>query len=267
MLLTQQLVQGVDVWVNTPRRPWEACGTSGMKVLVNGGLNLSELDGWWAEAYSSEVGWAIGDGQEHGESQAWDCKEAEAMYRLLENEIIPQFYERDEEGKPSRWLGRIRESMAQLTSEFSAGRAIREYTETHYLPACSGYLARAANDSAQGISVSHWQQQLAQHWKMLRFGSAEVDTHDGLHFFQVQIYPGELAPDAFKVELYANPIKAGCSGIEPMSAYKEADALGRQTFLGQVCASRLATDYTPRIVPCHANASVPLESDQILWQR
>ena len=126
MMLAQELIQGIDLWINTPRRPWEACGTSGMKVLVNGGLNLSELDGWWAEAYSSEVGWAIGDGQEHGEDPAWDETEAEALYALLEHEVIPEFYERNEKGIPSKWMGRIRESMARLTPEFSASRAIRE---------------------------------------------------------------------------------------------------------------------------------------------
>ena len=90
MLLTEHLVQGVDVWINTPRRPWEASGTSGMKVLVNGGINLSELDGWWAEAYTPEVGWAIGDGQEHGDDPAWDAAEAEALYDLLERRGDPR---------------------------------------------------------------------------------------------------------------------------------------------------------------------------------
>ena len=101
MLLTEHLVQGVDVWINTPRRPWEACGTSGMKVLVNGGINLSELDGWWAEAYTPEVGWALGDGQEHGDDPAWDAAEAEALYDLLEREVIPEFYTRDDRASPS----------------------------------------------------------------------------------------------------------------------------------------------------------------------
>ena len=105
MLLTERLVQGVDVWINTPRRPWEACGTSGMKVLVNGGINLSELDGWWAEAYTPEVGWALGDGREHGDDPAWDAAEAEALYDLLEREVIPEFYTRDEK-RHSRGLGR-----------------------------------------------------------------------------------------------------------------------------------------------------------------
>ena len=104
MLLTEQMVQGVDLWINTPRRPWEACGTSGMKVLVNGGINLSELDGWWAEAYTPEVGWALGDGQEHGNDPAWDASEAERLYDLLEREVIPEFYTRDESGIPSAWV-------------------------------------------------------------------------------------------------------------------------------------------------------------------
>ena len=139
MLLTERLVQGADVWINTPRRPWEASGTSGMKVLVNGGINLSELDGWWAEAYTPEVGWALGDGQEHGDDPAWDAVEANALYDLLEREVIPEFYSRDGGGIPTAWIRRMRESMARLTPRFSANRTIREYTEQYYLPAAALY--------------------------------------------------------------------------------------------------------------------------------
>jgi starch phosphorylase len=151
MLLTEHLVQGVDVWLNTPRRPWEACGTSGMKVLVNGGINLSELDGWWAEAYTPEVGWALGDGQEHDDDPAWDASEAEALYDLLEREVIPEFYTRDEQGIPRAWVARMRESMALLTPRFSANRTVREYTEQHYLPAAAAYRERAADQGALGV--------------------------------------------------------------------------------------------------------------------
>src|SRR5208283_288043 len=134
LLLAEQLVEGVDVWINTPRRPWEASGTSGMKVLVNGGLNLSELDGWWAEAYTPQVGWALGDGREHGDDPAWDAAEAEALYDLLEREVIPEFYARDAQGIPTAWVARMRESMARLTPRFSVNRTVREYTGQHYLP-------------------------------------------------------------------------------------------------------------------------------------
>ena len=109
MLLSEYLVQGVDVWINTPRRPWEACGTSGMKVLVNGGINLSELDGWWAEAFTPEVGWSLGDGLEHGDDSVWDAIEAELLYDRLEREVIPEFYTRDKNGLPTAWIKRMRE--------------------------------------------------------------------------------------------------------------------------------------------------------------
>jgi len=268
MLLAQELVQGIDLWINTPRRPWEACGTSGMKVLVNGGLNLSELDGWWAEAYSPEVGWAIGDGKEHGEDHAWDAQEAEASYTLLESEVIPEFYARDKAGMPLKWLGRIRESMARLTPEFSATRAIREYTEDHYLPAASGYHERAAWDSKVAASLLQWQQDIARHWNSVRFGNVTIETHDGRHAFRVEVFPGDLKPDQFKVELYATPSgKDGCH-LEAMTLCKaSAEVAGMLIYCAEISATRPASDYTPRIVPHHANAYVPLEAAQILWQR
>jgi starch phosphorylase len=269
MLLTQELVQGVDVWINTPRRPWEACGTSGMKVLVNGGLNLSELDGWWAEAYAPEVGWAIGDGKEHGDDPAWDVTEAESLYNLLEQKVVPEFYERDGAGLPLRWLGRIRESMARLTPEFSATRAIREYTEDHYLPAASGYRERAAGGSKVGNSLIQWQKNIVQHWISVRFGSIEVRTHDGQHFIRVQVFPGSLGQDEFRVELYAEPDqKGGSSAVQSMTVCTAcADTTGVLVYSAQISATRPAHDYTPRIIPYHPSASVPLEAAQILWQR
>jgi starch phosphorylase len=268
MQLAQELVQGIDLWINTPRRPWEACGTSGMKVLVNGGLNFSELDGWWAEAYSPLVGWAIGDGQEHGDDPARDALEAEAMYTLLEREVVPEFYERDEHGLPSRWVARIRESMCQLTPEFSVGRTLREYTQNHYLPAAAGYAQRAAKESALGAGVLAWQQTTAQRWNTVRFGTVSVETHDNIHVFLVQVLPGDLPPDDFSVELFAIPLREGESAVQAMTVTEKGDAQkGVVTYSAQVAASRAASDYTPRIVPCRAGASVPLEAGQILWQR
>jgi starch phosphorylase len=164
MQITERMVQGVDVWLNTPRRPWEACGTSGMKVLVNGGINLSERDGWWAEAYSPEAGWALGDGAEHGDDPAYDAAEAGVLYDLLEQQVIPEFYRRDEAGIPTAWVARMRNSMAQLTPRFSTNRSLREYTEEHYLPAAATYRERAANGGAEGAKIIRWRQALSQHW-------------------------------------------------------------------------------------------------------
>ena len=179
MALAQRLVEGVDVWVNTPRRPWEASGTSGMKVLVNGALNLSVLDGWWAEAYSPKVGWAIGDGNEHGDDPEWDRMDAEALYAVLENEIIPEFYRRDEQGIPRSWVARIRESMAVLTPEFSANRTVRQYTDEQYIPAATAYARRACGDSKLTASFLAWQEEIAQHWNDVHFGALNVSEQEG----------------------------------------------------------------------------------------
>jgi len=268
MLMAQELVQGADLWINTPRRPWEACGTSGMKVLVNGGLNFSERDGWWAEAYSPQVGWAIGDGLEHGDDPALDALEAEAMYTLLEREVVPEFYERPANALPSRWLERIRESMARLTPEFSASRTIQEYTETHYLPAASAFRERAAKESALGTELLKWRYKIAREWNSVRFGPLQTETHDGRHFFRVQLLPANLPLSDLKVELYASPLQAGDSAVETMTACDQCtDPKGTVTYSAQVAATRAAIDYTPRVVPQHPGVSVPLEAGQILWQR
>ena len=268
MQMAQELVKGMDLWINTPRRPWEACGTSGMKVLANGGLNISELDGWWAEAYTPEIGWAIGDGREHGEDAAWDASEVGSLYTLLEQQVVPEFYDRDAQGMPSKWLGRVRESMATLTPEFSASRAIREYTNDHYLPAASGYTARAANDGKLGAELLQWQRSIAEQWTTLRFGNISAETKDGQHEFQISVVPGGLHPDQFRVELYAGP--TGASGAKPeILAVCKSSEEPSGTIVYSVCcpATRPATDYTARLVPSHAGSSVPLEAAQILWQK
>jgi len=284
MLLTERLVEGVDVWINTPRRPWEACGTSGMKVLVNGGLNLSELDGWWAEAWTPEVGWALGDGQEHDEDPAWDATEAEALYDLLEREVIPEFYTRDEKGIPAAWVKRIRESMARLTPRFSASRAVREYTEQHYLPAAAAYHERAANKGALGRQVADWQQAVNREWGSVRFGDLRIETNADHHLFAVEIFLNDLDPNAARVELYADGVKGGdpvrvemkCARHEAGIAHDGHEQPVRSTlpdapadciYRATVPAALPASDYTVRVVPQRSGVAVPLEFARILWQR
>jgi starch phosphorylase len=204
MLLTEQLVVGVDVWINNPRRPWEACGTSGMKVLANGGLNLSELDGWWAEAYNPRAGLGLGDGREHGDDPAWDASEADALYAILEKEVIPQFYARDGNGIPTQWPAKMRESMATLTAQFSANREVREYTDKYYLPAAAAYHRHAADKGALGAQIADWQRALAAGWQTIKSGEARVETREGRHHFEVPVDFGDVSPDAVRVELYAD---------------------------------------------------------------
>ena len=268
MLLTQQLVEGVDVWINTPRRPWEACGTSGMKLLANGGLNLSELDGWWAEAYSPQVGWALGDGREHDDDPGWDADEADQLYSLLEDQVVPEFYTRDEHGLPSRWVARMRESMACLTPRFSANRTVREYTATHYLPAAEAFCKRAADHGKLGVELSVWRRILEQHWPNLRFGNVHVETTDHEHHFAVQVYMDDLKPDAIQLELFAMPRDGG----EPQRWVMSRGAAligstGGCTYSARIPADRPASDYTPRVVPFHPDARIPLEAPEIRWQK
>ncbi len=267
MTLAQRLVEGVDVWVNTPRRPWEASGTSGMKVLVNGALNFSVLDGWWAEAYSPKVGWAIGDGNEHGDDPEWDRADAEALYSILENEIIPEFYQRDEQGIPRSWIARIRESMAALTPAFSANRTVRQYTEEQYIPAATAYARRACGDSELTASFLAWQEEIAAHWNDVRFGTLDVSEQEGDRVFCVQVYLGALDPNSIRVELYADSQNGGPAFKQEMHQASTPERSSEpHVYVTRIRTTRPASDLTPRILPCHPLA-LPTENRRILWQR
>ncbi|WP_205687960.1 alpha-glucan family phosphorylase [Ciceribacter ferrooxidans] len=268
MQLAQQLVQGVDVWINTPRRPWEASGTSGMKVLVNGGLNLSEIDGWWAEAFAPDVGWAIGDGGEHDDIIDLDRREAVELYAHLERDVVPEFYERDASGVPLRWVDRIRESMARLTPRFSANRAVREYTEDFYLPGVRAHAARTAKGGEAAHALCQWKAQVSRCWPHVHFGEIRTTTADGEHVFSVEVYLGDVPVESVRVELYADavgrwPVFKG--GMERLLPAIPSD--GWNLYSAHVPAERPVSDFTARIVPFHPDLSVPLEAGEILWQR
>ena len=268
MMVAEHLVQGVDLWLNTPRRPWEASGTSGMKVLVNGGLNLSELDGWWAEAYTPEVGWAIGDGNEHGDDPAWDAAEAESLYELLEHEVIPAFYTRNEKGIPTRWVARMRESMARLTPRFSANRTVREYTETYYLPAAAAYRRREANAGALAEEIVAWRRNIYKHWATIRFGPLEVSSADGMYEFNVEVYFDAPARDNVGVELYAEPADDGKPERITMSRGTELrGAASGYIYSARFRSGRPSSDYTVRIIPSKPEAFIPLEANPIAWRQ
>ena len=267
MHISENLVQGVDVWINTPRRPWEASGTSGMKVLVNGGINLSELDGWWAEAYTPEVGWAIGDGNEHGDDPVWDAKEAEQLYNLLEQEVVPEFYNRNEKGIPVAWISRMKESMASLTPRFSADRSVREYTEQHYIPAARAYLERSANKGIKGKQIIDLLHTLEQKWDSIHFGEVKSTTIDKQHKIEIQIYFNDLNPDTVQVELFANGMNGEAPIIQKMVRGKKIEGKNNGYFYNaSVASTRPVTDFTPRVIPNFPGVSVPLETNLILWQ-
>jgi glycogen phosphorylase len=268
MLLAERLVQGIDVWINTPRRPWEASGTSGMKVLVNGGINLSELDGWWAEAYRPEVGWAVGDGQEHGDDPDWDAADAEALYERLEQEVIPEFYTRNDKGIPVAWVKRIRESMAKLTPRFAASRTVHEYAEQHYVPAAAAYHERVANKGERAKQMVDWQRSMAEKWGTLHFGEMKIENRGEQQVFEAQIFLQDLDPKSVRVELYADGINGGDPVRQEMRSVRQLDGTaGGYIYGAAVPVGRPSTDYTARVVPHCDGMAIPLENTRILWQR
>jgi starch phosphorylase len=239
-----------------------------MKVLVNGGVNLSELDGWWAEAYAPDVGWALGDGLEHGDDPAWDAVEAQTLYERIEREVIPEFYARDDKGIPTAWVARMRESMARLTPLFSANRAVRQYTEQHYLPAAATFRARQAGKGAIARQIANWRHALEKQWPTLHFGEVKIQTNGDQHTFEVQVYLGEVAPHAVQVELYADSANDGHAiRLEMKRVGPIAGAADGYLYTASVPANRSDSDYTARVIPHYDGVAVPLEAARILWQR
>jgi starch phosphorylase len=267
MSLTESMVRGVDVWINTPKRPWEACGTSGMKVLVNGGVNLSALDGWWAEAFSPELGWALGDALEHGDDPIWDIKAAEELYEILEKKVVPEFYNRDQNGIPRDWIKRMRHSMAKLTPRFSANRTVREYTEKYYLPAAQNYLKRTKDDGKLGIKLVNQKLNLQKKWYQLEFGELKSSNIQNGYLFDLTVYLGEIKPYEILVELYAEGMNGSANKRIIMELISQNPTSGAFQFQTEIITSRPAKDYTPRIIPNIEGLAVPLEINLILWQR
>jgi len=258
MVLAQHLAAGVDVWINNPRRPAEACGTSGMKMLVNGGLHCSVLDGWWPEAYSPEVGWAIGDESELGGEHDWE--DAESLYRLLEQDITKEFYDRDEAGIPRAWIARVRRSMTRLTEPFSSDRMVREYVEQAYLPAAGAYLKRAADGGRLAQQLGEWWGRIDEEWPGVKFGRVTARQSD------VAVTLGGLDPESVRVQLYAEPESEGVPVCVTMQyAGKLSGIVNGHAYRGSVSAQRPVEHYTPRIVSYHPDAFLPMEGTRIVW--
>ena len=265
--LAQHLVQGVDVWINTPRRPWEACGTSGMKVLVNGGLNCSILDGWWDEAYEPEVGWAVGD-ESGGAVVVVDARDAESLYRVLEFKIVPTFYDRDATGLPRAWLRRIRKSMSTLTPAFSSTRMIQDYVQQAYLPQAKAMRERRKEKCVKARDLNEWSRMIHKRWPTLHIGNPTINrTGKAWHVF-VPVYMGEVPPSSVSVELFADA--SGEHLPEVILLHQEQTIPGSTNgyiYAGAVETLRPADDYTVRAVPYHSDAILPTELPLITWQR
>ncbi len=265
--VANQLIQGVDVWLNSPRHPWEACGTSGMKVLVNGGLNLSQYDGWWAEAWNANVGWAIRPGATFDElsgsnNHNHDRLDTGELFDLLENEVVPRFYEVDSEGLPRKWLEFIRASMDQLTAEYSANRMVREYVETFYRPMAEQGRKRDRKTAQALLSES---QEISQHWPRLRFNSFNISDSSGRQTFTVEVYLDGIEEQRIAVELVAEKSEFGPRTVITMTM-KHPLSGSAHTFLFECTVpSRPEGHYTPRLRVRDDRLNLPLENPAILW--
>ncbi len=265
--IAKELVQGADVWINTPRRPWEACGTSGMKVLVNGGLNCSILDGWWAEAHEDRLGWSIGDAA-GGEAGEVDERDAASLFETLETRVVPEFYNRDADGLPRDWLERIRCSMSVLTPAFSSSRMMLDYIEQAYLPLTAALRSRLADNCSLAKALNHWSKCLRRGWSSLHIGQPTILRSDGRFRYSVPVFLGEVHPDFVRVELFADEIDG--LPAEVIALYQEQAIPGSAhgyVFAAEVAGTRGAEEYTLRVVPHHDAAQIPAELPLNAWQR
>jgi starch phosphorylase len=272
--VARYLVQGADVWLNTPRRPNEASGTSGMKLLANGGLNLSILDGWWDEAYDPEVGWAIGNGEEYDNPEYQDQVESEALFHILENDVVPLFYDRDAAGIPRGWLAKMKASMRRLSPIYSTNRMVAEYAERFYLPAANR-LVRLASDNGRVRSLLDWRKRLHAHGSEVSVTHVDVDggSHEFLVDSQVKVAArvslGSLSPGDVRVQAYYGVLTADGQigkGSHVDLALRESSG-SDHLYEGKVeCRQSGSCGFAVRVVPFHEDALVPYELPWIRWE-
>ncbi len=211
--IARHLVQGADVWLNTPRRPFEACGTSGMKAAINGVLNVSILDGWWDEAYSEDRGWCIGKGEKYTDTNYQDSVESQALYNILENDVIPCFYERKKGTYPVRWVKMMKESMKMAMVDFCSLRMVSEYNERFYIPAVKRLKSLVENNAEEAVNLAIQHERLRANWDSIRIESPVRETDGPFRAgesFNVNaiVYLGKLGPKEVEVQLFYGKLKA-----------------------------------------------------------
>ena len=274
MVVARYLVQGCDVWLNTPRRPREASGTSGMKVVYNCGLNASILDGWWAEGYDPSVGWAIGAGEEYGNDDEQDRIEAQALYNILENDIIPLFYERDRSGLPREWIARVKNALQRLAPYFNTHRMVMEYTDNFYLPARDRVLALTQPNLDQGKTLSAWLRRVRAQWPRVVVTKIEAP-----HDTQVKVCEeirvrawvelGELTPDDVAVEVYHGPMDTNGNIVSGEAVAMRYTGENQSTSYGFEAIVTYTTSgargMAVRVLPRHIHLGNPLLTGLIHW--
>jgi starch phosphorylase len=274
MELARYLVQGVDVWLNTPQQGMEASGTSGIKAAMNGIINLSVLDGWWVEAYSPQTGWRIGSGEAQDDEQYRNDVEAETLYDLLEKDVVPLFYERGTDGLPHGWIARMKQSMGYISPVFTTHRMVREYAERLYFPSATRHTLLTADDHRITRDVVSWSQRVHAHWGNVQVLSVESDAHDGTLVRSIinvtaRIALGALKPDDVRVQIYHGSI-----GMQDkFSEYQVVDMTpedpnqdGIYQYTGSIlCADSGEYGYTLRVLPHHPHLGAAHMPGLVVW--
>jgi glycogen phosphorylase len=273
--VARYLVQGADVWLNTPVRLQEASGTSGMKASANGVLNLSILDGWWDEAYTPEVGWAIGRREFYGDYNYQDQIEAESLYGLLEQEVVPLFYDRHIDGLPRRWIGKMKTSIRHLCRFFTTHRMVGEYTERFYLPGAEHHERIVSDGLKHARALAAWKAHVAAKWPHVRIISASADQVTeipvGMEFaVHAEVDLGELSPDDVAVELYWGVVDANGEiqqGDRVVMSLDNYAKRGASLYCVQAvkCAGSGLYGYTVRVLPRHPDLVTPFLPGLITW--
>lgn len=272
--VARYLVQGCDLWLNTPRRRLEASGTSGMKAALNGVLNCSVLDGWWDEAYRSDLGWAIGRGEVYSDHELQDDIESQALYDLLEKQIIPLFYDRDEHGVPRQWASRMKRCISTLAPAFNANRMVQQYTEHYYLPAFRRASMLSANGLEKAVELAHTKDRLRSSWKSLRVEKLDANTTDPLGVHQqldisATVCLGRLAPEEVRVQVYVGRLDNDgriCEGKAFDLQHVEAAGEGRHRFQGSIQAQTSGRHgFAVRIIPGGVMFDGTTEPGLIFW--
>jgi starch phosphorylase len=271
--VARYLVQGVDVWLNTPRRPNEASGTSGMKVLGNGGLNLSVLDGWWEEAYDPEVGWGIGQGEVYPDPAYQDRVESAALYSLLENDVVPLFYDRDAADIPRGWLRNVKASMKKLTPVFNTNRMVAEYTERFYLAASARHVLLRADNGARVLPLVEWRKRLHVHGSEVRVAGVDVQTSHISVGSKVgvtaRVFLGHLGPSDVRVQVFYGRVDPEGQIMRGQAVDMQVrESLGAEyLYEGGIDGEESGScGFSVRIVPFHEDAILPYEFPWIVWQ-
>jgi starch phosphorylase len=276
MAVGRMMTQGVDVWLNNPRRPKEASGTSGMKVIYNGGLNASTLDGWWAEGYDTSAGWAIGNGEEYPESQEalQDTIEAQALYNLLEQDIVPLFYERTRDNLPREWIGRVKNSIRKMAPFFNTNRMVMEYTEQYYIPARDRFERLISPDLSRGLEFAKWRQQLNEAWPNVKVIRVETSGNElkigGEQEVHAWVDLGSLTPNDVMVQLYHGTLdtRGNITSGDTINMVPVDETSKPPVYEFSARVSYRTTGQhgvSVRILPCNEDLPTPFQRGMIRW--